>query len=68
VQDGGVARNLIPKQTGPRLDLERYLRYYNTERATLAGSPRDEQLPMFSERKLCTRIADASPQLRDRII
>jgi hypothetical protein len=24
---------LIPKQTGLRLDLERYLRYYNTERA-----------------------------------
>jgi transposase InsO family protein len=27
------ARYLIPKQTGLRLDLERYLRYYNTERA-----------------------------------
>lgn len=26
-------RYLIPKQTGLRLDLERYLRYYNTERA-----------------------------------
>jgi len=26
------ARYLIPKQTGLRLDLERYLRYYNTER------------------------------------
>jgi transposase InsO family protein len=27
------ARDLVPKQTGLRLDLERYLRYYNTERA-----------------------------------
>jgi hypothetical protein len=27
------ARYLIPKQTGLRLDLERYLRYDNTERA-----------------------------------
>jgi hypothetical protein len=27
------ARYLIPKQTGLRLELERYLRYYNTERA-----------------------------------
>jgi Integrase core domain len=27
------ARYRIPKQTGLRLDLERYLRYYNTERA-----------------------------------
>jgi transposase InsO family protein len=27
------ARFLIPKQTGLRLDLERYLRYYNTQRA-----------------------------------
>ena len=27
------ARYLIPKQTGLQLDLERYLRYYNTERA-----------------------------------
>ncbi len=27
------ARYLIPKQTGLRLDLERYVRYYNTDRA-----------------------------------
>ena len=27
------ARFLIPKQTGLKLDLERYLRYYNTDRA-----------------------------------
>ena len=27
------ARYLIPKFTGLRLDLERYLRYYNTDRA-----------------------------------
>ena len=27
------ARYLIPNQTGLRLDLERYLHYYNTERA-----------------------------------
>ena len=27
------ARHLIPKQTGLRRDLERYLRYYNTDRA-----------------------------------
>ncbi len=27
------ARYLIPKQTGLKLDLERYLRYYNTQRA-----------------------------------
>jgi hypothetical protein len=33
VLEAGVGRYLIPKQTGLRLDLERYLRYYNTERA-----------------------------------
>jgi hypothetical protein len=27
------ARYLIPKQTGLKLDLERYLRFYNTQRA-----------------------------------
>jgi transposase InsO family protein len=27
------ARSLIPKQTGLKLDLERYLRHYNTQRA-----------------------------------
>ena len=27
------ARHLIPKQTGLRRDLERYLRYYNSDRA-----------------------------------
>jgi hypothetical protein len=39
-----VARYLIPKQTGLRLDLERYLRSYNTQRAhtgrwTKGGTP-----------------------------
>jgi hypothetical protein len=33
VLEARLARYLIPKQTGLRLDLERYLRYYNTERA-----------------------------------
>ena len=31
--EDGLCRYLIPKQTGLRLDLESYLRYYNTERA-----------------------------------
>jgi hypothetical protein len=33
VLEASLARYLIPKQTGLKLDLERYLRYYNTERA-----------------------------------
>ena len=31
--EAGLARYPIPKQTGLRLDLERHLRYYNTERS-----------------------------------
>jgi transposase InsO family protein len=63
------ARYLIPKQTGLRLDLERYLRYYNTERAHTGrwtrGRTPDEVL---GKAKLCTRHADASPQLGDRTV
>jgi transposase InsO family protein len=61
------ARYLIPKQTGLRLDLERYPRYYNTERAhtgrwTRARTP-DEVLGKAS---YGSATADASPQLGDR--
>jgi hypothetical protein len=33
------ARYLIPKYTGLRLDLDRYLTYYNTDRAALLPQP-----------------------------
>ncbi len=33
VLEPAFARHLIPKQTGLRRDLERYLRYYNSDRA-----------------------------------
>ena len=58
---------LIPKQTGLRLDLERYLRYYNTERAIPAAGPEAEPLKRSLGRpSYGTRTADASPQLGDR--
>jgi transposase InsO family protein len=61
------ARSLIPKQTGLRLDLERYLHYYNTERAHTGrwtkGGP---QRPSSERPRYGTRTADASPQLGDR--
>ena len=61
------ARYLIPKQTGLRLDLERYLRYDNTERAhtgrwTRGRTPK----PSSARPSYGTRGADASPQLGDR--
>jgi transposase InsO family protein len=61
------AHYLIPKQTGLRLDLERYLRYYNTQRAhtgrwTKGRTPK----PSSGRPSYGTRTADASPQLRDR--
>jgi transposase InsO family protein len=34
------ARYLIPNQTSLKLDLARYLRYYNTERAIPAAGPK----------------------------
>jgi transposase InsO family protein len=62
------ARYLIPKQTGLRLDLDRYLHYYNTERAPLAAGPRGEPQMRSSGRPSYGRSADASPQLGDRTV
>ena len=60
------ARYLIPNHTGLRLDLERYLRYYNTERPTPVAGPRAGLQRRSSGRPNCgTRSADASPQLGD---
>jgi transposase InsO family protein len=60
------ARYLIPKQTGLRLDLERYLRYDNTERAHTGRWTAAAPQRRSSERPSCgTRSADASPQLGD---
>jgi transposase InsO family protein len=61
------ARSLIPKQTGLKLDLERYLRYYNTERAhtgrwTRGHTPEE----VLGRPSYGTRSADASPQPEDR--
>ena len=61
------ARYLIPKQTGLRLDLERYLRYYNTERVHTGRWTRGRTPTRSSGRQNCgRRHADASPQLGDR--
>jgi transposase InsO family protein len=61
------ARYLIPKQTGLRLDLERYLRYYNTERAHTGRWTNGRTPTRSSGRPSCgTRGADASPQPGDR--
>jgi transposase InsO family protein len=61
------ARYLIPKQTGLRLDLERSLRYYNTERAHTGRWTKGRTPKPSSERPSCgTRDDDASPQLEDR--
>ncbi|HET6747701.1 MAG TPA: integrase core domain-containing protein, partial [Actinomycetes bacterium] len=61
------ARYLIPKQTGLRLDLERYLRSYNTERAHTGRWTKGRTPNRFSGRPSCgTRGADASPQPGDR--
>jgi hypothetical protein len=61
------ARYLIPKQTRLRLDLERYLRYYNTERAHtgrwIRSRTPDEVL---GKAKLWHQSTDAPPQLGDR--
>jgi transposase InsO family protein len=61
-----LTRYLIPKQTGLGLDLERYLRYYNTQRTHTGrwtrGRTPDEVIGCG------TRGADASPQLGDRTI
>jgi hypothetical protein len=67
VLEARLARYLIPKQTGLRLDLERYLRYDNTERAhtgrwTKGRTPK----PSSPRPSYGTRSADASPQLGDR--
>jgi hypothetical protein len=61
------AHYLIPKQTRLRLNLERYVRYYNTERAhtgrwTKGRTPGE----VLGKARLCTRGADTSPQLGDR--
>ena len=56
------ARYLIPKQTGLRLDLDRYLRYYNTERAHTGRWTRGRTPKPSLGRPSCgTRTADASP-------
>jgi hypothetical protein len=61
------ARYLIPKQTGLRLDLERYLRYDNTERAHTGRWTKGRTQMRSSGRPSCgTRTADASPQPGDR--
>jgi transposase InsO family protein len=61
------ARYLIPKQTGLRLDLERDLMYYNTERAHTGRWTNGRTPKPFSARpSYGTRTADASPQLGDR--
>jgi hypothetical protein len=61
------ARYLIPKQTGLRLDLERYLRHDNPERAHTGRWTRGRTLMRSSGRPNCgRRHADASPQLGDR--
>jgi transposase InsO family protein len=61
------ARYLIPKQTGLKLDLERYLRYDNTERAHTGRWTRGRTPTRFSGRPSCgTTSADASPQPGDR--
>ena len=60
-------RYLIPKQTGLRLDLERYLHYDNTERAHTGRWTKGRTLQGSSGRPSCgTGTADASPQLGDR--
>jgi transposase InsO family protein len=56
------ARYLIPRQTGLRLDLERYLRYYNADRAHTGRWTRGRTPEESSGRPSCgTRSADASP-------
>ena len=61
------ARSLIPKQTGLRLDLERYLRYYNTERAHTGRWTRGRTpQAVLGKAKLWHKTADASPQPGDR--
>jgi transposase InsO family protein len=61
------ARYLIPKQTGLRLDLERYLRYYNTERSHTGRWTKGRTPEEVLGRPNCGRgSADASPQLGDR--
>jgi transposase InsO family protein len=63
------ARSLIPKQTGLRLDLERYLRYYNTERSHTGRWTRGRTPEESSGRpSYGTTTADASPQPRDRTL
>jgi len=63
------ARYLIPKQTGLKLDLERYLRYYNTERAHTGRWTRGRTPNEVLGKANCgTRTADASPQLGDRTV
>jgi hypothetical protein len=61
------ARSLVPKQTGLKLDLERDLRYYNTQRAHTGRWTRAALPKPYSGRPSCgTRSADASPQPGDR--
>jgi transposase InsO family protein len=49
------ARYLIPKQVGLRHDLERYLRYYNNDRAHTGRWTRGRTPTAFSERPRCGR-------------
>jgi hypothetical protein len=57
------ARYLIPKQTGLRLDLGRYLRYYDTERAH-TGRRTKGRTPdqVLGKAKLWHKNTDGSPQ------
>jgi transposase InsO family protein len=63
------ARYLIPKQTGLRLDRDRYLRYYNTKRAHTGRWTKGRTPEAVSARpSYGTRSADTSPQLGDRTV
>jgi hypothetical protein len=56
----------LPKQTGLRLDLDRYLRYYNTERAHTGWTGGRTPEEVLGKAKLWQKSSDASPQLGDR--
>ena len=63
------ARYLIPKYTGLRLDLDRYLTYYNTDRAHTGRWTKGRTPSRSSGRSRCGHArADASPDLGDRTV
>jgi hypothetical protein len=56
-----------PKQTGLKLDLERYLRDHDTERAhTARWTPGQDPVEVLGKAKRGRTGADVSPQLGDR--